>query len=236
MEEKKLNIYEKLLAISNDLSRVAKNLEVGFGQSKYKAVGEADVLAAIKPLEAQYGVYSYPFKRTIIETSELETKSGTKNLFLRIETIYRFVNVDNPSEYIDITSYGDGVDSQDKSVGKAMTYADKYGLMKAYKIITGDDPDQNASEELKGKTATKTAKTAQKPPISGGSPNVATTTKAQPTEATNMTNEQALIIFNLDDKLKDFACKKYGLTKIEQLSSEQAQYIIDSLKAKGVIK
>ena len=87
MEEKKLNIYQKLLAISNDLSRVAKNLEVGYGQTKYKAVGEADVLAAIKPLEAQYGVYSYPFKRTIIETVELETKAGTKNLLLRIETI-----------------------------------------------------------------------------------------------------------------------------------------------------
>jgi hypothetical protein len=28
-----------------------------------------------------------------------------------------------------------------------MTYADKYALMKAYKISTGDDPDQNASVE-----------------------------------------------------------------------------------------
>ena len=30
-----------------------------------------------------------------------------------------------------------------------MTYADKYALLKAYKIITGDDPDQKASETLK---------------------------------------------------------------------------------------
>lgn len=28
-----------------------------------------------------------------------------------------------------------------------MTYADKYALMKAYKISTGDDPDQTASED-----------------------------------------------------------------------------------------
>jgi ribosomal protein S27AE len=28
-----------------------------------------------------------------------------------------------------------------------MTYGDKYALMKAYKISTGDDPDQNASVE-----------------------------------------------------------------------------------------
>ena len=30
-----------------------------------------------------------------------------------------------------------------------MTYADKYALMKAYKIITGEDPDQSASQELR---------------------------------------------------------------------------------------
>ena len=30
-----------------------------------------------------------------------------------------------------------------------MTYADKYALLKAYKISTGDDPDQEASDELK---------------------------------------------------------------------------------------
>lgn len=68
---------------------------------------------------------------------------------MRIETVYRFVNVDKPEEYIDMVSYGDGVDSQDKAPGKAMTYADKYALLKAYKIQTGDDPDANGSGELK---------------------------------------------------------------------------------------
>lgn len=148
-----MNIYEKLSAISIELSSVAKNLEVGVGQNKYKAVGEADVLRAIKPLEAKYKVYSYPYSRAIIESGTIEsiTYKGEvkKNLFERIEVVYRFVNIEKPEEFIDITSYGDGIDSQDKSVGKAMTYADKYALLKAYKIITGDDPDQNASEELK---------------------------------------------------------------------------------------
>ena len=150
MEGKVLNIYEKLSAVTSELSSVAKNLEVGYGQSKYKAVGEADVLRAIKPLEAKYKIYSYPFQRTIIESGTVDTAKGTKQLFERIEVIYRFVNAENPSEFIDITSYGDGIDDGDKSVGKAMTYADKYALMKAYKIVTGDDPDQNASEDLKG--------------------------------------------------------------------------------------
>ncbi len=159
-----MNIYEKMLGITSELSRVAKNLEVGFGQSKYKATGEADVLAAIKPLEAQYKIYSFPVKREIIETGEMETKSGTKNLFLRIATTYRFVNVEKPDEFIEITSYGDGVDSQDKSVGKAMTYSDKYALMKAYKIITGDDPDQDKSEEMNKVSTKKNAKPVQQNP------------------------------------------------------------------------
>ena len=34
-----------------------------------------------------------------------------------------------------------------------MTYADKYALMKAYKISTGDDPDQDPSKEERYKRA-----------------------------------------------------------------------------------
>lgn len=154
------NIYKKMSAITAELTAVAKNLNVGIGKAAYKAVGEADVLAAVKPLEEKHGVYSYPYSRKIVEadlvttTSEYQGKVTEKtNRYLRIETVYRFVNIDNPEEYIDITTYGDGIDSQDKAVGKAMTYSDKYALLKAYKIITGEDPDQFKSEE--GKTEKK---------------------------------------------------------------------------------
>lgn len=146
-----MNIYQKMSAITKEISTVAKNLQVGEGKNQYKAVGEADVLAAVKPIEVKHGVYSYPYNREIVESGEMvsTTKYGDrKSLYLRVKTVYRFVNVDEPSEYIDITTYGDGVDSQDKAPGKAMTYGDKYALLKAYKIQTGDDPDQNESETL----------------------------------------------------------------------------------------
>ena len=153
-----MNIFQRMSAITNEINKVAKNLSVGTGKSAYKAVGEADVLAAVKPAEEKYGVYSYPYDREIIETAILTTTSEwdgkvteKKNQFLRVRTVYRFVNVDKQDEYIDITTFGDGVDSQDKAPGKAMTYADKYALLKAYKIITGDDPDQKYSDEMKDK-------------------------------------------------------------------------------------
>ena len=148
-----MNIYEKLSKITNEISAVAKNLNVGYGKSQYKAVCEADVLAAVKPTEEKYKVYSYPVSRRVIESNVLTSldKDGNekRQLFMRLEVVYRFVNMENPEEYIDITTYGDGVDPGDKAPGKAMTYADKYALLKAYKIITGDDPDQKASETLK---------------------------------------------------------------------------------------
>ena len=73
MELEKLNIFDRMSHISTELMTVAKNLEVGVGSSKYKAVGEADVLRAVKPLESKYRVYSYPISRRVIESGVLET-------------------------------------------------------------------------------------------------------------------------------------------------------------------
>jgi hypothetical protein len=142
-----------MAAISVEMATVAKNLTVGEGRSKYKAVSERDIIDAVKPLEAKFGVYSYPASRRVLESNLLESESTyngnttKKTTFMtRIETTYRFVNVDKPDEFIEIVSFAEGIDSQDKGSGKAMTYADKYALMKAYKISTGDDPDQEASQ------------------------------------------------------------------------------------------
>ena len=151
-----MNIYEKMSAITHELDRVAKNKTVGSGANSYKAVMENDVLLAVKPLEEKYGVYSFPIDReTAFDKDYQIEKAGYKKddppkisfkFFVRVKTTYRFVNIEKPTEFIDMVSFGDGVDPQDKAPGKAMTYADKYALMKAYKIVTGDDPDANKSD------------------------------------------------------------------------------------------
>ena len=149
-----MNIYEKLLNITNEIGIINKNMTVGEGKNAYKAVREGDVLKAVKELEFKYKVYSYPIKREIVDRAILETEKEYKGdvtrstkQFMRLEITYRFVNIEKPDEFIDIISYGDGIDSQDKAPGKAMTYGDKYALLKAYKIETGDDPDKEASDE-----------------------------------------------------------------------------------------
>lgn len=154
-EIKKLTLFEKLSLITAEIGVVEKNLKVQVNKnSSYKAVSERDVLDAVKPIEHKYRVYSYPASRQIVDRDTLVKESEyngqvtrTNTLFMRVETVYCFVNIDNPEERIETTVYGDGLDTGDKATGKAMTYADKYALMKAYKLSTGDDPDKDPSPE-----------------------------------------------------------------------------------------
>lgn len=152
---RKLNIYEKMSLITEEMGVVEKNLKVQVSQTNsYQAVSERDILDNVKPLEKKYRVYSYPVNREIVDNSVLIKKTEyngkiteSNSLYMRLEVTYRFVNLDKSDEYIEIKSYGDGIDTGDKATGKAMTYADKYALMKAYKISTGDDPDKDASPQ-----------------------------------------------------------------------------------------
>lgn len=210
MEDK--NIFKRLSQITSEITAVAKNLNVGWGKSSYKAVGEADVLAAVKPIESKNGVYSYPYSREIIESAVLTSAKAdgteSKQQFLRVKTVYRFVNVDNPADYVDITTYGDGVDSQDKAPGKAMTYGDKYALLKAYKIITGDDPDQTASAPLNGKEQ----KPVQRQTISAE-------------------KRKALEIFLSQHSVSDdFVCKLYNVSELGDLTEKQHVHIVNNIQ------
>lgn len=210
-----MNLFEKLLAITSEIKTVNKKLEVGVGKSKYKAVGEADVLAAVKVLEEKYKVYSYPCHREVIDRAILETEkeydgniTRGNQIFLRIETIYRFVNAENPEESIEITTYGDGIDTQDKAVGKAMTYADKYALLKAYKIITGIDADQEHS-----------------PDNVKYEPKETTESKATPRQVAMLKGA-----YTGENLTKLLTTNK--IDKIEDLSLKKASEIIAKLKAK----
>ena len=210
---KEMNIYEKMSAITAEIGVVEKNLNVKVNSnSSYKAVSERDVLDAVKPIEQKYRVYSYPANRKIVDrdvlTKETEyngTITRTNTLFMRVETVYRFVNIDKPDEFIETTVYGDGLDTGDKASGKAMTYADKYALMKAYKLSTGDDTDKEASPEHGYEK------------------------KAEP-KAT--TKQIALVEDLYTDEEIERICKKAKITKIEDLTVAQASALIQKRKDK----
>lgn len=222
-----MNIYEKLNEIINELGPVEKNLYVPTGKSSYKAVGEKDVLDAIKPIEYKYKIYSYPVSREVIDDEQLEkisTYNGkeTKTIsqFMRIKTTYRFVNIEKPEEFIDIVSYGDGIDTGDKAPGKAMTYSDKYALMKGYKVSTGDDPDKDASENYNNVQKRKELNT--------GVSTMQNTKK--------LVTEHIIDLFNkwvetnkIDKTIVEQILSKYGFKSINEVDIDNYKKIVNEL-------
>ena len=211
-----LNIFQRMAAITSALQTVAKNLNVDTGGGKsYKAVSERDIIDAVKPLECEHGVYSYPAAREVLESQMLEnetsftdkngnTKTTKKTTFFtRIKTVYRFVNIDDPEDFIETTTFAEGIDTQDKGSGKGMTYGDKYALMKAYKISTGDDPDQTGSEETH-----YTRKAPARMIPKDARPDI----NAEPeyTPAGEFVPTCAECGVKITDREHDYSCKRYG--------------------------
>lgn len=160
-QKKAPNLYQRILAVSAEVKNVEKNLNVSTGKSSYKAVADYDVVLAVKAAEVKHGVIGIPILQDLVDTQIMEYKDSygnTRTQFVDIiKMTVRFYNVDDPAEFLDVTSFGRGIDPGDKSFGKASTYARKYALLNAYKIATGEDPDQVGSEEGRFRKSSATA-------------------------------------------------------------------------------
>lgn len=136
-------IYEQMPKIMLAVGPIAKERQ---NKSQgYAFRGVDDVYCALQLIMAQHGVFSLP-KVLSERTEERTTKSGS-NLIYRILTIrYRFYAEDG--SFVDSIVIGEGMDSGDKSSNKAMSVADKYSLLQAFKIPTEEakDPENDHHE------------------------------------------------------------------------------------------
>jgi len=149
----KLNLFEKIQLVGDEIRNLEKGLTVGSGNYTYKAVGDLDVTLAVKDAEKKHRLVSVPIKQELVNSEVLKTidkYNKEKIQFVdNIKMTLRIVDLDDTKQYIDIESFGKGIDSGDKGFGKASTYARKYALLNAYKIATGEDPDKDKSETIK---------------------------------------------------------------------------------------
>lgn len=149
-----MNLYQKIQAVSNEIKNIEKNMTVGTGYSSYKAVSDYDVTLEVKAAETKHGVVSIPIKQELIKSEIVKSIKADKgaqreviNYVDIVKMTLRIIDLDNPSDYLDVESFGRGLDTGDKGFGKASTYARKYALLNLYKIATGEDPDKEKSEE-----------------------------------------------------------------------------------------
>ena len=150
-KETEMNIYEKIQSVSEVVRNVEKNLVVGTGNSAYKAVSDQDVLFKVKEAEKMFRLVSIPVRQELVKSEIVRTiaNGGYEkiNYVDIVKMTVRIINIDKSDEYIEVESFGRGLDAGDKGFGKASTYARKYALLNAYKIATGEDPDQSKSDE-----------------------------------------------------------------------------------------
>lgn len=132
------NIYQKILEVMKSIEYLNKDDKVEYKNTKYRAMSEEKVTTTVRKELIKQGLVVFPISQTV----------STDGIITTTNTEYKMVNVDNPEEYIILASSGQGADTQDKGVGKAMTYSFKYMLLRTFAIPTGEDPDKIASAQI----------------------------------------------------------------------------------------
>lgn len=152
---KGLNLWEKIGNISAEIGNLQKDDKVGYGDSGYKAISIEKVVKTVGEKMNKYGIVIYPIQQNYTRTDErimgINSKTNEKvekiNRISDVDVVYQVVNIHNPQETLITVASGTGVDTQDKGVGKAQTYAYKNMLLKLFAIPTGDDTDKIHSDD-----------------------------------------------------------------------------------------
>ena len=202
-----MNIYQRMAEVMKDIQYLAKDDNVEFKTTKYKAISEEKVTSTMRKALIDHGLVVFPIKQQRERIGNITS----------VDVTYRLQNVDDPEDYIEVVSSGDGADTQDKGAGKAMTYAFKYMFLRTFAIPTGEDPDKISSAELDekdkpeliGEVEAETLKKCVR--ALGGNTNseFKRIVGFHPKEIGNLTKpEWAKLIADLNNKMDDAAQKR----------------------------
>lgn len=122
------NLHQRIAEAMGKVTYIQKERKQGM---RYTIVSHDAVTAKVRPALLEAGVIYYPIR---CDTSQTGNRTEAR-------MVIRFANVEEPTDHIDVESFGYGIDDQDKGPGKAMSYAVKYALLKTLGLETGDDPD-----------------------------------------------------------------------------------------------
>ena len=152
-DPKPQNLAQAIIQVMREVKGIEKNLNVGAGKSSYKGVADKDVKKTIGEAMERAGLCILPIEiqPTIrVDRWTEQTQWGEKqkqSIFTEALCKYELIHESGESKIIQ--GYGHGVDSQDKSAGKASTYALKYALLYTFMVPTGqiDDADTAHSND-----------------------------------------------------------------------------------------
>ncbi len=161
MNDKPMNVYQRLHAVMQKINYVRKDAEVT-GAGSYKAVTHDMVTALVRPHFVEQGIIVVPrlTSGVVVDTGRT-TKSGTPIIRFQGEYEVSFVNMNDPADSLVIPVAAHAEDQGDKAPGKALSYATKMAILKVLLIESGDadesriapleeEQDPLSEEELAG--------------------------------------------------------------------------------------
>ena len=163
-----LNIYEKLVAVRSVITALTKDK---LSPQNYWYVTSSNVLSAVRGLldEQNLLLEVRVLSHNLLDKWRPDAKGqGDHMTEMELEFVWR--NADNPQESIVCPWYAQGVDSHEKGIGKALTYATKYFLLSWFLIPTdADDPDAHG-QEAANSSSSRSRPPVAKAPAKQGSP------------------------------------------------------------------
>lgn len=135
-----INLYTKLLKIQKEVDGFVKDAK-GYG---YDYVSGNQVLNKIRPLMNELGLLLKPEILSIDnERIDYKTKQGDRSEILS-KVMFRMTWVDAATGEKDPNLWGaNGQNDWDKGVGSAMTYAERYFMLKFFHVPTDADDVDN---------------------------------------------------------------------------------------------
>lgn len=152
-----MNIYQKLVEVRKLVPYLKKESQ----GHQYHYTGSSQVLAAVRLKMDELGLLLIPqimSKEVTQETVEGVDGKGnpkkTTTYFTELTMNMTWVNAENPDEKINIPWYAQGIDTAgEKGVGKALTYAEKYFLLKQFNIATDKDDADSFQQKMETNAA-----------------------------------------------------------------------------------
>jgi len=144
-----MKLYTKLLEIQKRIMRLGKD-KTG---NNYKYVTGDKVLGEIKPLMNEFGLLLKQEVLSIENTrQDYSLKNGNLKSEINSKVMMRFTWIDCETGERDENLFGaNGQNDWDKGLGSALTYAERYFLLKFFHIATDEDdidnPDRKPDEK-----------------------------------------------------------------------------------------
>jgi hypothetical protein len=142
-----MNIYQKLVEVRKSVPYLKKEAQ----GAQYQYTGSSQVLASVRVKMDELNLLLIPaITDKELQSSAIEFLNAdghvtkrTTTYFTELKMTMTWINADKPDEQIVVPWYAQGVDiAGEKGVGKALTYGEKYFMLKTFNIATDkDDPD-----------------------------------------------------------------------------------------------